>query len=262
MRCTVLCLVGAALATIGAVAPTAPATAQAVVGVRYVGYVTIGPGNVPAPEKTLIRVLAPRAGGGFRVCARGRVRGANGSYEIEVPVESPCIADTIDQAPVLHVFAIDGENTGFESCAASRDNPGSLGKRRRQDLKITDVPSFFSSSVPPGTKLVGVRYYGTLTLGRRPARPDTDVQVVVTTAGGGQIVCGTGTTAGADGAYYVDVPMSRCIASTHDDAPTQHFFVVAGEEIAIAFDPASLDLPRSLGKVRRVDLSGPRRLRR
>ncbi|MGD9894184.1 MAG: hypothetical protein AB7R89_33875 [Dehalococcoidia bacterium] len=235
-------------------ADRAVAAQSSSVGVRYEGRVQIG--TRPAPAGTPVIVIAPRSASDFTVCGRAAVDN-DGRYQLDVPAMPDCIARTAAERRTLHIFVIHGENTGFQSNGASLDEPRSLGRTARQDLRGTDIIDFDPALAPADGTMPGVRYYGRLLLGQSPAPAGTSISVRVARGSTAATDCGQSTITDSNGFYWLDVPATPdCIARTADERPTPHTFVVDSARVGSESNGASLDEPRSLGETRRHDLRG------
>lgn len=236
----------------------ASAAQQGSVGVRYEGQLRIG--NRPAAAGTPVTVIAPRSASDVTICGRASISD-NGRYRLDVPASSPCIARTVDERRTLHIFVVYGENVGFQSNGSSLDDPRSLGRTFRQDLRGTNIVGFDPALAPDDGTMAGVRYHGRLLLGQSPAPAGTAISVHASRDGTAIEGCGQGTVTGDGGFYWLDVPaVPECIAPTIEERTVVHLFMVDGENVGLESNAASLDLPRSLGETRRQDLRGSPRM--
>jgi hypothetical protein len=223
-------------------------------GIRYEGQVRIG--DRPAPIGTPVIVIAPRSATDFTVCGHADVH-EGGRYQLDVPALPDCIASTVEESRTLHIFVIHGENTGFQSNGSSLDEPRSLGRTFRQDLRGTDIAGFDPAQAPSDGSMPGVRYHGRLLLGDGPAPEGTAIGVQATRGGTLLPGCGSATVSDSNGNYWLDVPATPdCIAATVEERPTRHLFFVDGVQVASVSNGASLDLPRSVGETRKQDIRG------
>ena len=226
--------------------------------VRYEGVATVG--TRPAPAGATITAFTATSPDDLFVCGRTTV-GAGGGFQLDIVARPECAPARHPSPTIPHIFVLNGEQVGAaaaESRFLTYDEPRGWGRTVRRDLRGTDVPGG-----PPAAEdrfLPGVRFYGTLRIGNRPASTGTVVRALHIRAVDDLVECGNGEVRDRQGGYLVDIPITPdCLPARNPEPTVTIIFVVNGEKTGsygVESRHTTLDQPGSWARAIRRDLSG------